>query len=191
MFGGWQIYARPDNAPFRRPSAIVVQWVERQDAARAVLGHGWPVAACPRSNDEARGPAAGGPDVWGKTFWLLLGRLPKVTRRKGGTSHSGNIGAAFEHKSKSKSKSIAGKPAQKPVGNASQFPTLPIVLIQRDMGLCRLRHFPAGKKNRPKAVFSITLSPYSCGPAFLMASDTSNFLKLSMNCCASTLAAAS
>ncbi|WP_417696227.1 hypothetical protein, partial [Pseudomonas sp.] len=22
---------------------------------------------------------------WGKTFWLLLGRLPKVTRRKGGT----------------------------------------------------------------------------------------------------------
>ena len=26
-----------------------------------------------------------GPNVRAQTFWLLLGRLPKVTRRKGGT----------------------------------------------------------------------------------------------------------
>ena len=48
------IHSRPDSAPFRRPKAIVVQWVERQDAVRAVLGHGWPVAAGPRSNDYVR-----------------------------------------------------------------------------------------------------------------------------------------
>jgi hypothetical protein len=94
-FSGRQINPRPDNAPFRRPSAIVVQWVERQDAVRAVLGHGWPVAAGARSNDEVRGPAAGGPDVWGKTFWLLLGRLPKVTRRKGATQRSGVTAAGW------------------------------------------------------------------------------------------------
>ncbi|CAI8798013.1 hypothetical protein EMIT048CA2_10074 [Pseudomonas chlororaphis] len=29
-----------------------------------------------------------GAEWWGKTFWLLLGRLPKVTRRKGGTLSS-------------------------------------------------------------------------------------------------------
>ena len=61
------------------------------DAERAPLGHGWPVAACPRSNDGVREPAAGGPDAWGKTFCLLLGRLPKVSRRKGGTVISNNI----------------------------------------------------------------------------------------------------
>ena len=55
------------------------------DAARAAMGQGWPFAACPWSNDGAREPAAGGPDARGKTFWLLLGQLPKVTRRKGGT----------------------------------------------------------------------------------------------------------
>ena len=76
------------NAPFRRPNAIVVQWVERQDAARAALGHGWPVAVGPRNNDEVREPAAGGPDAWGKPSWLLLGRLPEVTRRKGATQRS-------------------------------------------------------------------------------------------------------
>jgi len=73
-----------------------VQWVEQQDVARAALGHGWPVAAGPRSNDGARGPAAGGPDAWGKTFCLLLGRLPKVSRRKGGTVRSGNKKAALK-----------------------------------------------------------------------------------------------
>ena len=59
------------------------------DAARAAMGQGWPFAACPWSNDGAREPAAGGPDARGKTFWLLLGQLPKVTRRKGGTVRPG------------------------------------------------------------------------------------------------------
>jgi len=55
------------------------------DAARAVMGQGWPFAASPWSNDGAREPDEVGPDARGKTFWLLLGQLPKVTRRKGGT----------------------------------------------------------------------------------------------------------
>jgi hypothetical protein len=37
------------------------------------------------------------PDAWGKTSWLLLGRLPEVTRRKGETNHSNKTAAAFEH----------------------------------------------------------------------------------------------
>ena len=53
------------------------------DAAKGATGHGWPFAPGLWSNDGVREPAAGGPDAWGKTFWLLLGRLPKVTRRKG------------------------------------------------------------------------------------------------------------
>jgi hypothetical protein len=61
------------------------------DAARAAMGQGWPFAACPWSNDGAREPAAGGPDARGKTFWLLLGQLPKVTRRKGGTVRPGSL----------------------------------------------------------------------------------------------------
>src|SRR6188768_553423 len=42
---------------------------------------------CPRidpGTKEPRAPASG-PNVRAQTFWLLLGRLPKVTRRKGGT----------------------------------------------------------------------------------------------------------
>ncbi len=65
------------------------------DAARAAMGQGWPFAACPWSNDGAREPAAGGPDARGKTFWLLLGQLPKVTRRKGGTVIEDNTKAAY------------------------------------------------------------------------------------------------
>ena len=71
------------------------------DAARAAMGQGWPFAACPWSNDGAREPAAGGPDARGKTFWLLLGQLPKVTRRKGGTGQQGNTKAASVYKAKS------------------------------------------------------------------------------------------
>jgi len=33
------------------------------DAALAAPGHGWPMAACPRSNAEAREPDEGGPDT--------------------------------------------------------------------------------------------------------------------------------
>jgi hypothetical protein len=61
------------------------------DAAKGATGHGWPFAPGLWSNDGAREPAAGGPDAWGKTFWLLLGRLPKVTRRKGGTNRSNSM----------------------------------------------------------------------------------------------------
>lgn len=55
------------------------------DAARAAMGQGRPFAAGPWSNDGAREPDEVGPDARGKTFCLLLGRLPKVSRRKGGT----------------------------------------------------------------------------------------------------------
>ena len=61
----------------------------RMDAARGVKGQGWPLYAGPWSNDGAREPDEVGPDARGKTFCLLLGRLPKVSRRKGGTG-SGN-----------------------------------------------------------------------------------------------------
>ena len=57
-----------------------------RDAKRGAMGQGWPFAAGPWSNDGAREPDEVGPDARGKTFWLLLGRLPKVTRRKGETS---------------------------------------------------------------------------------------------------------
>jgi predicted kinase len=65
------------------------------DAARAAMGQGWPFAAGPWSNDETREPDAVGPDARGKTFWLLLGQLPKVTRRKGGTVIEDNTKAAY------------------------------------------------------------------------------------------------
>jgi hypothetical protein len=52
------------------------------DAARGVKGQGRPLYAGPWSNDGVREPAAGGPDARGKTFCLLLGRLPKASRRQ-------------------------------------------------------------------------------------------------------------
>jgi len=64
------------------------------DAARAAMGQGWPFAACPWSNDGAREPDEVGPDARGKTFCLLLGRLPKVSRRKGGTVSPANTDTA-------------------------------------------------------------------------------------------------
>ena len=64
------------------------------DAARAAMGQGWPFAACPWSNDGAREPDEVGPNARGKTFCLLLGRLPKVSRRKGGTGIGNNVEAA-------------------------------------------------------------------------------------------------
>jgi hypothetical protein len=42
------------------------------DAALAAPGHGWPMAACPRSNAGVREPDEGGPDTGAKAFWLLL-----------------------------------------------------------------------------------------------------------------------
>ena len=63
------------------------------DAARAAMGQGWPFAAGPWNDDETREPDEVGPDARGKTSWLLLGRLPEVTRRKGGTI-IGNVAKA-------------------------------------------------------------------------------------------------
>jgi len=60
----------------------------RMDAARGVKGQGRPLYAGPWNDDGAREPDEVGPDARGKTFWLLLGQLPKVTRRKGGTGSS-------------------------------------------------------------------------------------------------------
>ncbi len=70
------------------------------DAARAAMGQGWPFAACPWSNDGAREPDEVGPDARGKTSWLLLGRLPEVTRRKGGTGIGNNVEAAGSRRKK-------------------------------------------------------------------------------------------
>ncbi len=68
------------------------------DAARGVKGQGRPLYAGPWNNDGAREPAAGGPDGRGKTFWFLLGRLPKGTRRKGETVRSAHESAAYVRK---------------------------------------------------------------------------------------------
>jgi hypothetical protein len=65
--------------------------VSRMDAAKGVKGQGRPLYAGPWSNDGTRAPDEVGPDARGKTFCLLLGRLPKVSRRKGGTVRSDSL----------------------------------------------------------------------------------------------------
>ena len=87
------------------------------DAARAAMGQGWPFAACLWSNDGARKPDEVGPDARGKTSWLLLGRLPEVTRRKGGTNtREQNRSGVFTQNQR-----VAQMPI---VENASRFSTL-------------------------------------------------------------------
>jgi hypothetical protein len=68
------------------------------DAARAAMGQGWPFAAGLWSSDGAREPDEVGPDARGKTSWLLLGRLPEVTRRKGGTVSPDDKEVAYVHR---------------------------------------------------------------------------------------------
>ena len=53
----------------------------------------------PRMDSGAKEPRAlaSGPDVRAKTFWLLLGRLPKVTRRKGGTLSRRYLNNGYTH----------------------------------------------------------------------------------------------
>jgi len=63
------------------------------DAARAAMGQGWPFAAGPWNDGGAREPDEVGPDARGKTFCLLLGRLPKVSRCKSGTGIGNNTKA--------------------------------------------------------------------------------------------------
>ncbi len=54
------------------------------DAARVVKGQGWPLYDDPRSDDGVNEPGAKRRAGWrGKTFWFLLGRLPKGTRPAG------------------------------------------------------------------------------------------------------------
>ena len=73
------------KAPSEGRAESLRKGLSGMDAARAAMGQGWPFAAGPWSNDGAREPDEVGPDARGKTFCLLLGRLPKVSRRKGGT----------------------------------------------------------------------------------------------------------
>ena len=70
----------PENtakAPHRRPSAGGMTGVTRQDAETAVLGHGWPVTACPRHTAGARAPSSlGEAAVWqGKDLLLTFGAV--------------------------------------------------------------------------------------------------------------------
>ena len=55
------------------------------DAEQGTMGQGWPFettlgAAPERGKSDG---VAGRPVCRGKTFWLLLGQLPKVTRPRG------------------------------------------------------------------------------------------------------------
>ena len=58
------------KAPHRRPSAGGMTGVTRQDAETAVLGHGWPVTACPRNSAGVKAPSSQSETaVWqGKAF---------------------------------------------------------------------------------------------------------------------------
>jgi len=65
----------------RRPSAGIAQWGTRQGCRVSRTGPGMALCGDLRSNAGAREVWAQRRPVWrGKTFWLLLGRLPKVTR---------------------------------------------------------------------------------------------------------------
>ena len=56
------------------------------DAGRAVMGHGWPVSACPRSGTGVRAPERSEGRTWEPgLFAYFCGCLTKVSRRKGGT----------------------------------------------------------------------------------------------------------
>ena len=57
----------------------------------------------PRMDPGAKEPEPQrGPNVRAQTFWLLLGRLPKVTRRKGGTIISHPRSNGYKPKPKKK-----------------------------------------------------------------------------------------
>ena len=73
------------NRPFRRPSGIVVERAGRaalsdMDVARAAMGQGWPFAASPRNNDEAREPRRSRGRMSGLDLLVTFGAMPKVTR---------------------------------------------------------------------------------------------------------------
>ena len=93
VFGAPISLATP-NAPSGGRVESLCKGLSGMDAARAAMGQGWPFAACPWSNEGTREPDEVGPDGRGKPSWLLLGRLPEVTRRKGGTGIGNNMEAA-------------------------------------------------------------------------------------------------
>ena len=74
----------------------------------------------PRMDPGAKEPEPQrGPNVRAQTFWLLLGRLPKVTRRKGGTllSHHPKNGSAPQKPQNPKlacTKNVRGAPTYIP-----------------------------------------------------------------------------
>ena len=76
-----------EDAPFPGGRAQALRSGERgRDAELAAPGHGWPIAATHGAMPERGQSERQRRPVWrGKTFWLLLGRLPKVTRCKSGT----------------------------------------------------------------------------------------------------------
>ena len=100
------------------------------DAARAAMGQGWPFAAGPWSNDGAREPDAVGPDARGKTFWLLLGQLPKVTRRKGGTVIEDNTKAAYVRRLKLSHTLNLHASKQRIAGNAVPRNELLVIMLK-------------------------------------------------------------
>ena len=58
------------------------------DAGRAAMGHGWPVAACPRSRTGAREPERSEGRTMGRGLFGSFLVLQKGTRRKGETTIS-------------------------------------------------------------------------------------------------------
>jgi hypothetical protein len=82
------ILKAPQNATLEGRAQALRRGQRGMDAALAAPGHGWPMAACPRSNAGAREPDEGGPDIGAGPFWLLFRLLEKVTRRKGATDIS-------------------------------------------------------------------------------------------------------
>jgi hypothetical protein len=103
------------------------------DAAKGATGHGWPFAPGLWSNDGVRAPAAGGPDAWGKPFCLLLGRLPKVRRRKGGTNRSNNAVRRSDAALKATAKASRLKPRLQKL-TAGRMPTHNRCWVSRRLG---------------------------------------------------------
>jgi len=91
-----EIGQTPQSATLEGRAQALRRGQRGMDAALAAPGHGWPMAACPRSNAGAREPDEGGPDTGAKALWLLS-RFSKVTRRKGATNISSTRDNGYTH----------------------------------------------------------------------------------------------
>ena len=58
-----EIAQTPQSATLEGRAQALRRGQRGMDAALAAPGHGWPMAACPRSNAGAREPDEGGPDT--------------------------------------------------------------------------------------------------------------------------------